>query len=148
MENHLRIVTWDSACCRFQTSNPPLYEFKDLKELNLKKCFVQQPRIFLENLASGCLNLEKLHLGGWGEHLGDGNVLLPIISNCKSLRYLNLMGNRFIQFSIYERICEDLPQLELLTISPSMSDKAEVSNFLTLKRIKILIFFLYYRLKT
>nr|XP_971231.2 PREDICTED: F-box/LRR-repeat protein 4 [Tribolium castaneum] len=95
----------------------------NLRELDLGWCFLfAHPGDCLEKIAANCRHLKRLIISQW-RGVND-QMLLPVVTCCKDLRQLDLLGIKSITGDICERALVSLSHLKLLDISfcDSISD--------------------------
>ncbi|XP_072403383.1 F-box/LRR-repeat protein 4-like [Diabrotica undecimpunctata] len=87
----------------------------NLKEIDLGWCLnYKDPGDSLTIIAQGCPKLERLILSAW-RGLNDA-LLAPIITSCKELKHLDILGSRNITGHTCEKALRLLPKLKLLEL--------------------------------
>ncbi|XP_044272670.1 F-box/LRR-repeat protein 4-like isoform X2 [Tribolium madens] len=124
--NHNRSLrTWSSFKTTTLTPSGGLHFSRcaNLRELDLGWCFLfAHPGDCLERIAANCPHLKRLIISQW-RGVND-QMLLPVVTNCKDLTLLDLLGIKSITGEICERALVSLSHLKLLDISfcDSISD--------------------------
>jgi F-box/leucine-rich repeat protein 4 len=112
------LITWSSfkATTLTHTGGMLFARFTKLRELDLGWCFLlTHPGDSMMIIADGCRDLKRLILSQWRG--ANDQMLLFVISCCKKLTQLDLLGINGITGDFCEEALRTLPDLKLLEIS-------------------------------
>ncbi|KAL1493083.1 hypothetical protein ABEB36_011213 [Hypothenemus hampei] len=144
VEHSPKLKSWTSSNTFLFKDNYRAYEkFGKLIHLEYLDLNFGEPRPYkiycnwLESIAMNCKRLKRLELGCW-LHLTD-NDLVSVLTHCKELSYLYLLGSYNISIRTLSMACENLPNLRHICVFKRKEMSKEVVEDLaeSYKHVKI-----------
>ncbi|KAL1490712.1 hypothetical protein ABEB36_013363 [Hypothenemus hampei] len=119
--HNLKLKTWSSAITFFRQNSSEIYEgfgnLTNLEHLNLNFCEPSLPyeTNCFQSITRNCQKLKRLELGYWKRMTDE--KLLPVTTQCKQLRHLNISVMPKISFVTLSMACDNLPNLQEICVS-------------------------------